>query len=211
MTLTPEDLVKILMAVVAGGLIGVEREFCDKAAGFRTMIFICLGASLFTIFSAGLAGDRDPTRIAASIVTGVGFLGAGVILRDGGKIMGLTTAATIWLTAAVGMGLGGGYYLLSWSAVGLILIILWFFPHIEQRIDNIQEQRTYQISGPISAGRFSKLEKLFNEHGCKVFGRSQVKACGDMLATWQVSGPPAAHERICQALMDDPQVHEFRV
>jgi putative Mg2+ transporter-C (MgtC) family protein len=104
MYLSMEDVVKIILAVAAGGLIGLEREFRDKAAGFRTLIFICMGAALFTIFSARLAGTNDPTRIAANIVSGVGFLGAGVILREGGRVIGLTTAATIWLTAALGIG-----------------------------------------------------------------------------------------------------------
>ena len=95
-----EDIFKILLAIGIGGAIGLEREYRDKAAGFRTLIFICVGATLFAMLSSKLAGDRDPTRIAANIVSGVGFLGAGVILRDGGRVVGLTTAATIWLVAA---------------------------------------------------------------------------------------------------------------
>src|SRR5512138_2976902 len=128
MIVSPEDILKICLALVAGGLIGIEREFRDKAAGFRTLIFICVGAALFTIFSTKLAGDRDPTRIAANIVSGVGFLGAGVILRDGGRVIGLTTAATIWLTAALGMGIGGGEYLLVAIGVVITLVVLWVFP-----------------------------------------------------------------------------------
>ena len=108
MILSVEDVIKIVLAVSAGGLIGIEREFRDKAAGFRTLIFICAGACLFTILSFRLAANSDSTRIAANIVTGVGFLGAGVILRDGGRVIGLTTAAMVWLTAAIGMGIGGG-------------------------------------------------------------------------------------------------------
>jgi putative Mg2+ transporter-C (MgtC) family protein len=211
MSLSPEDLIKILMAVLAGGLIGLEREFRDKAAGFRTMIFICMGAVLFTIFSTKLGAERDPTRIAASIVTGVGFLGAGVILREGGKIIGLTTAATIWLTAAIGMGLGGGYYLLSWSAVILIKIVLWFFPIIEHRIDNIQEQRTYQISGPFAAGKFKEIEQTFLEKGLKVYARSQTKSGGEIICTYHVSGSPDSHEYLCEALLMDPGIREFKM
>jgi putative Mg2+ transporter-C (MgtC) family protein len=211
MFLSPEDLLKILMAVLAGGLIGVEREFRDKAAGFRTMIFICLGATLFTIYSMQLGAERDPTRIAASIVTGVGFLGAGVILRDGGKIMGLTTAATIWLTAAIGMGLGGGQYLLSWASVFMIMIILWVFPSIEHRIDNIREQRTYQISGPFVPGKLSELEHIFQESGLQVFSRRQTKSGDEMTCTWQVSGAPSSHERLCEVLLEHPGVREFKV
>ena len=89
------EMLKLGLAVLIGGVIGAEREFRDKAAGFRTIIFITIGATLFTIFSSILAGDKDPTRIAANIVTGIGFLGAGAIIREGGRVAGLTTAATI--------------------------------------------------------------------------------------------------------------------
>src|SRR5262245_25187982 len=105
-----DDLVKIVLAVGVGGMIGLEREFRDQAAGLRTLICICVGATRFTVLSARLAGGNNATRISANIVSGGGFLGAGVILREGGRVIGLTTAATIWLVAALGMGLGGGHY-----------------------------------------------------------------------------------------------------
>lgn len=95
MFLQPDDIIKLLYAILLGGLIGAEREMRDKSAGFRNMILICVGASLFTILSSRLAGDNDPTRVAANIITGIGFLGAGAILRDGNRITGLTTASTI--------------------------------------------------------------------------------------------------------------------
>ena len=122
MSLLPEDIIKLLLAVLTGGLIGAEREFRDKAAGFRTIILICVGAALFTMFSLRLGGDKDPVRIAASVVSGVGFLGAGAILRSDGRIVGLTTASTIWLAAALGMGIGGGQYLIS--GLGAIVVLL---------------------------------------------------------------------------------------
>ena len=83
----PDVLLKILMAVLIGGIIGAEREYRDKAAGFRTMIFICTGAAMFTIFSMEIGGEEDPVRIASSIVSGVGFLGAGAIMRGEGRVM----------------------------------------------------------------------------------------------------------------------------
>jgi putative Mg2+ transporter-C (MgtC) family protein len=91
-----------------GGIIGAEREFRHRAAGFRTIILICLGSTLFTMFSLRLGGATSPVRIVAHMVTGVGFLCAGVILEEGRRIVGLTTASTIWFTAALGMGIGGG-------------------------------------------------------------------------------------------------------
>ena len=162
MYLQPEDLIKLVLAITAGGLIGIEREFRDKAAGFRTLIFICAGAALFTILSVKLAGDKDHTRIMANIVSGVGFLGAGVILREGGRVVGLTTAAAIWLTAAVGMGVGGGQYALTGIAVVLVLVVLWFFPRLEQWIDNIREERTFEIICPLQSNKFIELEDLFH-------------------------------------------------
>src|SRR5574342_200803 len=103
-----EYLIKLGMAVLVGGVIGAEREFQDKAAGFRTIILITLGSTLFTIFSVSMDPGFTRTRIAANIVTGIGFLGAGAMIREGGRIAGLTTAATIWLSAALGMGIGAG-------------------------------------------------------------------------------------------------------
>src|SRR5574339_1054536 len=103
-----ENLIKLGMAIVVGGIVGAEREFRDKAAGFRTIILITVGSALFTIFSASLDPGFTRTRIAANIVTGIGFLGAGAIVREHGRIGGLTTAATIWLSAALGMGIGAG-------------------------------------------------------------------------------------------------------
>src|SRR5262245_10109658 len=119
-----EDLLRIGLAILVGGLIGSEREYRDKAAGFRTIIFICVGAASFTILSAKLAQGHDPTRVAAQIVTGIGFLGAGSILREGDRIVGLTTAATVWLAAAIGMAIGGGHYALAAIVTGAALLVL---------------------------------------------------------------------------------------
>src|SRR5512142_2466411 len=108
MDILMEDLIKLGLAVVIGGVLGAEREYRDKAAGFRTLILITVGSALFTIFSISMDPGNSRTRIAANIVTGIGFLGAGAIIRENGRIGGLTTAATIWLSAALGMGIGAG-------------------------------------------------------------------------------------------------------
>lgn len=210
MYLMPEDLLKILLAVAAGGLIGLEREFRDKAAGFRTLIFICVGAALFTIFSGYLAGDQDPTRIAANIVSGVVFLGAGVILRDGGRVIGLTTAATIWLTAALGMGIGGGQYGLVAAAVGLALMVLWVFPRIEQWVDNIWEAQTYEVVCALSPDRLMELEALIHTCHLHLRRKRQLKLGDDMAITWEVRGAPKNHNRLVQRLFADPAIKEFR-
>lgn len=210
MTINPEDILKILLAVAAGGLIGIEREFRDKAAGFRTLIFICAGACLFTILSAKMAPDSDPNRIAANIVTGVGFLGAGVILRDGGKIIGLTTAATIWLTAAIGMGLGGGQYLISGLMVMITMIILWILPTFEQRIDNLREEHRYEVICAARLDKFDALERAFRESGLRIHSRSSIKTGDSMTCTWKAAGTPQEHDRLKRVLFEDPDIREFR-
>ena len=120
-----EMIVKILLAMILGGVMGLERQYNDKPAGYATNSIICVGATLFTILSLYMAQlGGDPGRIAAQIVSGVGFLGAGAILREGNKISGLTTAAAVWLVAAVGMAIGFGQYLLASCACAVVLLML---------------------------------------------------------------------------------------
>lgn len=140
------DLLRLLAACAAGGAIGLEREVHDKPAGFRTNILICLGAAIFTLLSIRIAeidnGAASPTsvnhwdrgRIAAQIVTGVGFLGAGAIFRARGAVIGLTTAATIWAVASVGMAFGAGEFTIGIASTVLIGAILFLLGHLEPLI-----------------------------------------------------------------------------
>src|SRR5207237_6147082 len=130
-----ESLLRLALAAALGGLIGVERELREREAGLRTHLLVALGSALFTIvgaygFHAFLASGQsvvraDPTRIAAQIVTGIGFLGAGAIIRQGLSIRGLTTAATLWVVAAIGLASGAGYYSAAVITTGLVLVSLW--------------------------------------------------------------------------------------
>ena len=122
-----EIAVRLLLAAIFGLAVGYERRSADKPAGLRTLSLVCLGSAMFTIISAFGFETADQSRVAAQIVTGVGFLGAGTILRSGVTISGLTTAATIWATAAVGMAVGSGLYIASVSGTVLILVILYLF------------------------------------------------------------------------------------
>jgi putative Mg2+ transporter-C (MgtC) family protein len=117
-----EQLARLLLAAALGGAIGAERELSDQPAGLRTHMLLTIGACLFTLVSAyGFGNSTDPSRIAAQIVTGVGFLGGGAILRHGATVRGITTAASIWATAAIGVVVGTGRFVL---AVGSVLLIL---------------------------------------------------------------------------------------
>jgi putative Mg2+ transporter-C (MgtC) family protein len=149
-----ENLVRLGVAAGLGGLIGLERELRDREAGFRTHILVCVGSALFTIVSAYgfrdflTSGDQvvraDPTRIAAQIVTGIGFLGAGAIIRHGLSVRGLTTAATLWVAAAIGIASGAGYYSGAVIGTAITLLALWplrFFAHRVIEAVRPEEQR----------------------------------------------------------------------
>jgi len=121
----PGDVLSIILAVVLGAAIGLERQVHRKAAGLRTNVLICLGAAVFTIISKQMAGETGAvTRIAAQIVTGVGFLGAGAIIRERASVLGLTTAATIWLVASIGMACGAKLYLLAVISTLVAIVVL---------------------------------------------------------------------------------------
>jgi len=127
------DIFAILLAVCCGAVIGLERQIKRKPAGLRTNVLICLGAAVFTIISGRMAGDKDSiTRIAAQIVTGVGFLGAGAVIQDRGGIHGLTTAATIWLVASIGMACGAKLYQLAGVSTLIAIVVLVGLGNLEK-------------------------------------------------------------------------------
>jgi putative Mg2+ transporter-C (MgtC) family protein len=130
------DILAVVLAAVLGGIIGIEREFRRKAAGLRTNVLICVGAAVFTIISRkmGGTGEQSITRIAAQVVTGVGFLGAGAIVRDRAGVLGLTTAATIWLVASIGMACGAGFFRLGAVTTILAILVLIGLSKIETAI-----------------------------------------------------------------------------
>jgi putative Mg2+ transporter-C (MgtC) family protein len=128
---------RLLTAALLGAVLGFEREVRQKSAGLRTNILIAVGAALFTLMSYEMAVGTtgDPTRIAAQIVTGIGFLGAGAIMRTDSGVHGLTTAATVWVNCAVGVAVGGGQYHLAFIATGVTLVALLVLPPVERVIE----------------------------------------------------------------------------
>lgn len=138
---------KLLVAIIAGGAVGIERELRGKPAGLRTNVLICLGSALLMDLSVRIAGDYngDPARIAAQVVTGIGFLGAGTILHTRGTITGLTSAATIWVVAAIGLTAGAGYEFEALAATITVMFVLrglgWFegrfLPHAQDSHDGV--------------------------------------------------------------------------
>ncbi|KPK11016.1 MAG: hypothetical protein AMJ56_06820 [Anaerolineae bacterium SG8_19] len=203
------DALNILLAVIIGGLIGAEREFRHRPAGFRTLIFICLGATLFTMLSIRLGGDLSPVRIAAHMVTGVGFICAGVIMQEGVHLVGLTTAATIWIVAAIGMGIGGGQYLLVLLATAAVMAVLWAFPMVEDRIYNVRDKRTYEITSDIKHETVEYLRDSIHECGLRVEGPKLVKSGDKLISIWEVYGSPDQHETLVNQLVTLPEVKSF--
>ena len=161
---------RLLAAVAAGALIGLEREAHAKPAGFRTYIIISLGAALLMILSIYIPQtfinfkNGDPGRIAAQVVTGIGFLGAGAIFRLGVTVRGLTTAAAIWTTAAIGLAIGAGLFLIGAFALLLVLLTLTVLDVVERRIIGGTEYRSLLIVSDRRPGQIRQLTDVLARH-----------------------------------------------
>jgi len=205
-----EIAIKLFLSVLVGGIVGAEREFRDKAAGFRTILLITLGATVFTIISDDLAGlNNDPARVAAGIVTGVGFLGGGVIFKHNGNVTGITTAATIWVAAALGMGIGAGEYATSLAAFAIMMVVLVILPKAEALIDIQSEQLTYRIVSVSGQSKLEELRQQFSALGLKVRSFKEAKDHDRMITFFSAGGPQVAHRAVMKALYEDPEVVEF--
>jgi putative Mg2+ transporter-C (MgtC) family protein len=212
MRIASDDLIKLLLSLVLGGLIGWERELDDKPAGFRTNTLICVGSTLFTIFSLkiGMIPGTDSSRIAAQIVSGIGFLGAGAIIRRGEAVLGLTTAATIWFVASIGMGIGAGYYLTSSIGAALALAILVLFRKFESLVDRFHTTRTYHVILPAQDDAVKELTFSLDSCGLKVRGSKQVKSENQYFYEITLSGRQAQHSPFLEKLLRSAIVREVR-
>ncbi len=207
MTITSVEILKILLAVLAGGAIGLERELHHKAAGFRTITLICVGATVISMLDTLFAASG---RITANIVTGIGFLGGGVILRDTNRIKGLTTAASIWLAAGLGIGIGSGAYLLSFFATAVVLVVMDVFNRLERRIAARWDTRHYQVATGLDPAKVEQINALLHDSGLRVGLFQQMKIDGQLVCTWDVSGAAANQDRFVQAMIRDPEIKEIK-
>jgi putative Mg2+ transporter-C (MgtC) family protein len=204
-------LIKLLLSLCLGALIGAEREYKSKVAGFRTIILITLGSTLFTLVAVALIGQSDPTRIASTIVTGIGFLGAGVIYREGGTIKGITTAAVIWVAAAVGMMVGFGLYGISVISVVLILIILVSFSWLQRYIDRTNREKIYRIHLVNNIENISTVKQLIKSYNLSLKVINQGKRVGQIYLVIEVEGPVKHHNNLMKALYESTFVNSFEV
>jgi putative Mg2+ transporter-C (MgtC) family protein len=155
------DVYKAFFALIAGLILGFEREMKDKSAGLKTITIICLGSALFSILSYKLAGTGDPTRIASYIVSGIGFLGAGVIFKEGFNVYGLTTAGVIWIAAAVGMAIGFGEINIAFTFLISALIIIYVAKLLTNRF--LAHHHNKILKFKIDASRFSEKKDIIQD------------------------------------------------
>lgn len=192
-----DQIIRIVMAVLLGGAVGFERELRDKPAGFRTIMLICVGACLFTIISEAIGQrDEEATRIAAQIVSGIGFLGAGAILRDRQAVFGLTTAATIWAVAAIGMAAGFGRLELAGLGTIVILAALWVFDIIEKWVGEVRDLQEYRIAAPKTEDSLDRITAKFQDAGLQVRKRSWYQEGDSLIVELVVMGSKGGHDRL---------------
>lgn len=200
------DLVKLGISLALGTAIGLEREVSDKAAGLRTNILICLGATLYTILSTRFI--NDPARITAQIVSGIGFLGAGAIMREGDRVTGLTTAATIWTVAAIGAAVGYGYFTLAAFTSVIVLIVEMVFYQLDIWIDDLRERHNYRVVSKLDDKCITDIQKIFREARVKIMRYKLMKKEGLYLSEWYAAGPRAANEKARQHLLESRDILE---
>lgn len=204
-----EIILRLMLAIVIGGIIGAEREYQNKSAGFRTMMLIAMGSALFTIISLDIEGTMSPDRIAANIVTGIGFVGAGVIFKSDTGVNGITTASTIWVTAALGMAVGAGYEWIAIAGCILLLPILYAFGIIEKWFDRLNSLHVYKIACPYRSEVVHYFEQKFHSHKLRP-GHGIFRRDGDTFhATWNVQGAEKNHQKLIREILDDPDVKSF--
>jgi putative Mg2+ transporter-C (MgtC) family protein len=206
-----EPIIKLVISVALGALIGAEREYKSKVAGFRTIILITVGSTLFSLVSVELSGKSDPSRIASTIVTGIGFLGAGVIFKEGGNIKGITTAAVIWVAAAIGMMVGFGLYAIAMGSVLIVLIILLSFSWLQKFIDRSNREKTYRIHMENNYEHTLIIKQMIKSYGLSSTIISQGKRGQEMFLIIDVEGPVKNHGLLMKSLYESVIVNTFEV
>lgn len=204
-----DELTKLSVALIIGAIIGAEREYRTKSAGFRTVILITVGSTLFTIISNIMTNDA---RVASNIVTGIGFLGAGAIFKEGANVKGLTTATTIWISAAIGMAIGVGQYEFAFFAVGIVMLVLLGFGWLPHMIERINTEQVYKITvNEIDVDYITELKTIFR--GCKVKSKciKQKKYNNEMHLTYAVKASKKNHQDLTVELFRNEKITAFEV
>ena len=203
--ITTDEYLKTGFAVLCGGLLGIERQYKNKTAGFRTIILITMGSALFTMVAqeAGLG-------VNINIITGIGFIGAGVIFKDNIGVTGLTTAAVIWVAAAIGMACGAGNYPLALLTTVITLLVLILFSLLEVHIDKIHHDKLYTISfADEDYDNLLSVENIIKTHHLSSVRKKIYKRDGCLQASIMVTGNRKHISELDRKLLSMPGIKAF--
>ena len=207
-----QEIGQITVAFVIGAIIGIEREFRSKPAGFRTMILISVGSCLYTILSKEMGSPGSTDRIASNIVTGIGFIGAGVIFKEGISVNGLTTAALIWVTAALGMAIGYNDYPVVIAVSIIVVITLFVLEPVQRYIDKFHRIKDYRIR--LIAGNtvfIRDLEEFLQANGLGYRCMKTIKHDMEPIYLYRINSPDRNYELINHFLLAHPDVKSFEL
>lgn len=180
-------VIRLILACFLGGVIGLERESLNRPAGLRTYTLVCMGSALVMVVSQDIffryhnLVTADPGRIAAQVVSGIGFLGAGTIMREGANIKGLTTAAGLWVVSCVGLAVGAGLYLAAVTTTGLVLLILIYFFKVEERFTGAREFKHFRVIVQDRPGQIGRVGTALGEEGAHIKNLTLSHPEGDQL------------------------------
>lgn len=204
-----EEAAQVSVAFLIGAAIGIEREFRSKPAGFRTMIFICVGSCLYTILSKE-SNNISPDRIASNIVTGVGFIGAGVIFKEGISVNGLTTAALIWIAAALGMSIGFHNYPLTFVVSSMVVVALFVLEPVQRFINKLHKVKDYKIRANDPQQIFKEeMEAFFSDHNVNFRCMKMIKENNEAVYTYRIGAPKYNYDIVNTYLLQHHNVISF--
>ncbi len=204
-----EEAAQVSAAFIIGAIIGLEREFRSKPAGFRTMIIICVGSCLYTIISKE---SNASDRIASNIVTGIGFIGAGVIFKEGITVNGLTTAALIWVTAALGMAIGYHNYPLAIVVTAMVVIALFVLEPVQRFINKFHRVKDYRITTVGIGNNFkNELDAFFAANDMTFRCIKTIKEQNDAIYLYRISSPDKNYDAVNLFLLKHTEVKSFEV
>lgn len=207
-----QEIGQIAFAFLIGAIVGIEREFRSKPAGFRTMILISVGSCLYTILSKEMGDQGSSDRIASNIVTGIGFIGAGVIFKEGISVNGLTTAALIWVTAALGMAIGYHDYPIAIAVSVIVVLVLFVLEPVQRYIDKFHRVKDYRIILIEGSNHFTNdIEEFFKLNGLGFRCMKTIKHNMEAVILYRINSPDRNYELINHFLLAHPEVKSFEM
>ena len=204
-----QEILYVLLSIAIGAIIGIEREYKSKSAGLRTMILVCTGSCIFTILSIKI-GVGSADRIAANILTGIGFLGAGVIFKENNRVNGITTATTIWIVSALGMSIGSGYIELAFISTFLVIVILTGLIFLQNYIEKLNQVKDYSIEFDTQEMEYEEVEALIKRNKLKVINQQGTIAKPDYTLKSTLQGSEKSHRLFTKAIMKHPRISKLQ-